>query len=244
MRALGVATLVACSAGWLGCTSSGGGGGNPDAAALGDGSSMKGGSVGQGQGGGPGQGGSLFPGQGGAPGQGGTILPGQGGSPAGGASGGVSTGIEGTRRLDMLSATDTEKLCAATKSFVKDTPALATNLCRLVAVVVTELGEPMTDTEAQMLCQMGFTDCTGSIVEGGSCGEVPPGCTATVSQLEACWSATPAFVTSVTASIPACGVLTLKDLQNLGNVQPPPQPAACVTLDNLGCADLDLTGNE
>jgi len=174
-------------------------------------------------------------GTGGAAGTGGT--PGTGGTVA------ISTGIDGGKMLNALDAQETEKLCTAVKSLFMGSPALAPNLCLIVAVVATQLDDPPTDMAAQMSCQMAYGDCTGSVGEG-LCGAVTPGCTATVSQLEACWSATPSYIAGVAAPIPACAALTLKDLQTIASTQPPPQPAACVTLDNLGCADLDLTGNE
>jgi hypothetical protein len=128
---------------------------------------------------------------------------------------------------------------------VHDTPGLLANVCKGIALIAATLKDPppQTDGEAQAACQSGFTGCMTSLGDS-RCTSISPDCTGTVAQLEACWAATPNYAAAVAATLPACATLTLAQLQQASGAMPPAQPAACATLDSLGCGDLDLTGGE
>jgi hypothetical protein len=164
---------------------------------------------------------------------------------AGGGAGAITTGVDGTKMLATLGPDEVAKVCAAGRSLVRDTPSLTANVCKVVALIAATLAdpEPQTDAEAQAACQRGYAECTTSLTDGG-CTSIASECKATVAQLEACWAATADYVRAAGVSLPACTTLTLARLAQTADMTPLPQPPACVTLDNLGCGELDLTGGE
>jgi hypothetical protein len=174
------------------------------------------------------------------------LLFGCGGDSSGGGTGPTgngtfSAGLDGSKMLSSLSADDTQKLCAAGEKFLAANPAIPMDLCKILGLFATAFGDPKSDAEVQKLCQEGYDQCisTGGMTK---CTAIPTTCKATVSQMEACWSAAAAWLHSATADI-ACNKLTLKDAQPSGGERTPPaKPAACKVLEDMGCADLDVTG--
>jgi hypothetical protein len=223
MKTIGTITLatMVCAALAAGCGGDSGGGGS------GTGGSKSGGAGGSGNGAGGGSGGSG--GSGGQTGPKGTF----------------STGLDSGKAVGDLTPADAAKFCAAADTFIKGNPSLTVDLCKLTALLGLIFEDPKTDAEAQMLCKKGYDECVATPATTMCSNTVPKTCRATVGDVEACWSASVAFLDSAVAQIPACDKVTLKDLEpTAGGAQSPTPPAACKPLDTDECSALNIAGSE
>jgi hypothetical protein len=169
---------------------------------------------------------------------------GGGTTPTGGQSGSngtVSSGIDGSKKVSALTPAENQKLCKAGEQFLAANPAAGAGACKLAAVFLAAFTSPKSDAEAQMMCKQAYDDCVSkpAMIK---CEQQPATCTATVAQVEACWSAAPAWLVSSTATIPSCNTLKLSDLAaSSGGGSGPPAPAACMAIGDLDCPGLDIT---
>jgi len=174
------------------------------------------------------------------------------GGDSGGDTGRVafSTGIDPSRRLSALSPSEIDRLCTASQRFVSDDQALTRDYCKLMGISLTTFVpvDQMTDVGVRLACQTGQATCLAAIAGGKpitidghvfmpnthACMPLPAGCMATIAELEACWSATPAYIAAVAAAVPVCADITVQTVIPVG----PNDPPACVRLTDRGCGNL------
>jgi hypothetical protein len=154
-----------------------------------------------------------------------------------------SSGVDTTRSLGALDATEAASLCTDARSFTAAQTRLTDEqICTfsgLFAVGFRLFGPPIgSDDEARTKCTASHDACLASIAakkQSGTpvcydhpCAAASPTCARTVADVESCVSAMPAYWRNVFLELPSCGEVTAV----WANSYPPqfPQPAACASL--------------
>lgn len=160
----------------------------------------------------------------------------------GGGTGSVTT-LSGTKALNGLSASESTQLCADSQAYVGRAISRP-DACKSVAVLLTLIGSPASDAEAQMQCASAYNQCLASpstaTGQPDSCDPIPANCTATVAQYSACVTDDITATNQAFGAFPKCSALTLTSLAatNPGNLSTtPPASAACMTFATA-CPDF------
>jgi len=131
----------------------------------------------------------------------------------GGASGSsepIPTSIAGDKRISDLTPAEHDQLCTDLNKWATSGSILIEG-CNsngwLFASIEAGTTPSATDADLQMVCETNFNNCVASPV-GTDCNQMPPNCTATVSEYDTCLFGSAA----AQAMIPPCSELTRASL--------------------------------
>lgn len=150
----------------------------------------------------------------------------------------LSTGVDGSKPINMLSAAEKEKVCKASQDFGKsfDTSKMQEFGCKLAGLFGAFLTQ--SDQQAQMVCQQAYTSCQMQPASGGSsnemCGDFSNTCMATVAEYEACMTDFKGSFGQLVDSVPSCNTLTRAQI-GMATMLLTQLPASCQTF-NSKCA--------
>ncbi len=170
----------------------------------------------------------------------------KGGSTSGGKGSGVS--LPGDKVLGSLSDKEVEQLCDDLGELASSGPLATAGqefACLMGGVLAGAFSGPSDDDELQAACQVAYDECKAEPLESepAECEKPDPACTATVSELKACWDDASKAMQELIADIPSCSEITLESLESLdpdeAEVADPP---SCVTLREK-CPGLDTPGD-
>lgn len=168
-----------------------------------------------------------------------------------GSSGSFSSGLPKDASLGGLSAADQKTLCDSLLSY-ESSASTNTSACKFAGIAqaaIAQFSGAKSDADLQKACSDAETACKNRPapkVDGGTttstCKPLPPNCTATVGELEACITDETAAANQAFASIPECSALTASFFKQdggglgrgLGGGTP---PASCQTA-NQKCPGL------
>lgn len=160
---------------------------------------------------------------------------------------GFSTGIDPSRPASSLSAAETQQFCKAFDGLLED-PAIKGSLCQVVSVIAASLlAGNGTDAQLQMACTQGYNECLkddGKAEPGSSskCEKPAASCTATIGEIEQCFSDMKLAFVNLGKSLPACSALTKASInQSSPASAEPTMPASCTALEKK-CPDVEVPG--
>ncbi|NLE86511.1 MAG: hypothetical protein GX607_08950 [Myxococcales bacterium] len=169
-----------------------------------------------------------------------TLVPGCGGDDGGG--GGISSGVDPTKRGDELSDDEVRKICEAGNDYVVRR-SKEIDPCRfagvLAAGIVAGLDATLTDAQLQEACTEGVRACQQTedrdpIFEPDedTCDDlsVPEECSASVEEIERCIKDSIDETLTMFTDLPACGSITRDFLANYTGPEPQ-APASCASLE-------------
>jgi hypothetical protein len=136
-----------------------------------------------------------------------------------GNGGKLSTGVDKSKPLGMVTPTEAEQICKSTELWARKAFAESKQrelTCKITALALVGAGvfspdaAGTSDAQLQMTCVTTRDQCLAAATPGdpgGSaamCEAFPAGCTATVAEYEACLNDVPPFVDSTAAKLPSC----------------------------------------
>lgn len=140
---------------------------------------------------------------------------------------GFDPGVDTSKSLADLTATETETACEAMATYYNDS-GLFDALCK-VEGFSTAASLDTTDTEMlRTACNEEYDLCMAETLEqaGGALCE-PTDCTATVAEGVACIVAQASGFVTAFAAVPSCDEMTAEDIGILDTLEPGPEPTEC-----------------
>ncbi|HEY4156576.1 MAG TPA: hypothetical protein VGM29_00705 [Polyangiaceae bacterium] len=143
-----------------------------------------------------------------------------------------STGLPGDTPLSGLTSDQLTTVCSALSSYLAKVNS-SDGACRtqafMAAILAARATAGSTDMLLEQVCQQAYDDCAVPTTPTLSmCNTPMADCTATIMDLEACYSAISTEVAG--ASAPACGALPGAGMLGNQSVAPLAEPAQCATL--------------
>ena len=135
----------------------------------------------------------------------------------------LKTSVDGSKRVDMLSSTETAQVCMDFESFAKDLEKdLKPKLCKVLALAFSGSGTPDKAT-----CEQAVKECIAApddSTDGDMC-EIDKDCKATVAEVEKCVNDSFALISTYLDKFPSCAQLA--DGSGSVPATTPEQPASC-----------------
>lgn len=151
-----------------------------------------------------------------------------------GGGGGFSSGVDSSKPLNKLSASESEKICKAGQEWVKTSlePKLKEFGCKLDSAFASALSPD--DASARAACKMAFDMCLKAPpsmdMQMSACSAAPSTCTATVGEVEACINEYPAAFDELNKAFPSCDMLTKASTTSAPKLTSLDQSPACKAL--------------